>query len=141
MDNPLSLASVLVVEDELFSQQFIVQMLESLSVGQVLTATNGLEALEILGARQAGVDLVITDVEMPEMGGYELVRRLRLGGIPGLKDVPIIILTANDTEKNLQHAKVLKINSFFVKPPSKAVFEKTIHRIIVDKILDIADGA
>ena len=46
----------------------------------------------------------------------------------------MIVLTADDNEKNLQQARILKINSFFVKPPSKAVFEKTIKRIIVERI-------
>ena len=89
---------------------------------------------------KATVDLVITDVVMPEMGGYELIRKIRLGGVPGLKEVPIIVLTANDSEKNVQLARALRITNFFVKPLSKAVVERAIRRIIVDRIHDVAEG-
>ena len=107
MDNPLQLACALVVEDEAFSQQVIVQMLTAIGVGRVLTAANGLEALEVLESCEGSIEVVVTDVAMPELDGYELIRRIRLGALPDAKDIPIIVLTANDDEKNLQHARVL----------------------------------
>jgi len=130
MENTIENASVMVVEDDPFSQQFIVQMLDSMGVYEVVKAANGQEALDLLAARQADIHLIITDVTMPEMDGYELVRRIRLGALKQFKNVPMIVLTADDTERNLQQARILKINSFFVKPPSKAVFESTIKRVI-----------
>ena len=141
MENPLELASVLVVEDEQFSQDFIVQLLKWIGLGDIETADNGAEALEKLAARGSAVDLIITDVSMPEMDGYELIRRVRLGAVENCQDVPIIVLPSHDTEKNVRHARVLKIDSFFVKPPSKVVFERAIRRIVADRIKAATDAA
>ena len=59
MSDQLASASVLVVEDEAFSQQFIVQLLKGMGVGEIATAGNGQEALDLLAERQSAIDLVI----------------------------------------------------------------------------------
>ena len=140
MANPLRFASVMVIDDDPIVQQVVTRLLEGLGIGETLTADNGAEALEILEARENDLDLAICDVSMPEMDGYEFVRRLRYGAAPKFKDLPVLILTANDSEKSLQRARILKIDGFFVKPPSKTVLEKTIRRIIVDRIRDTLDA-
>jgi CheY-like chemotaxis protein len=139
MVNPFSIASVMVVEDDPVSQQMVARLLEGIGVGETVTANNGAHALEMLAAREKDLDLVICDVSMPEMDGYEFVRRLRYGAAPTFKNVPVLILTAKDSERNVQHARILKIDGFFVKPPSKEVLEKAIRRIIADRIRDTLD--
>jgi CheY-like chemotaxis protein len=91
--------NVLVVEDEEFSARFVTRILEELGVGRVATAGNGAEALEKLAAEPKNIDLVICDIEMPEMDGYEFVRRARYGTVSEYKKLPILILTGQDTEK------------------------------------------
>ncbi len=71
--------TVLVVEDEDGVRRAVRDMLEALGLN-VLTATNGREALALYNSRTSPVGLVITDVVMPEMGGLQLVRSLRDGG-------------------------------------------------------------
>ena len=88
------------------------------------------QVFEKLTDHPEDIDLIISDIDMPEMNGYQFIRRLRYGAIPRYKDVPAIVLTGNDTKKNLQSAQILKISSFFVKPASKVVLEKTIRRIL-----------
>ena len=108
---------VLVVEDEAFSQRFLVRVLDTIGIGHVLSAENGARALELLGATDTAVDLVISDIEMPEMDGYELVRRIRYGTVPRFKDVPVLILTGRNTEKNIRKGRIHKISGYVVKPP------------------------
>ncbi len=109
--------TVLVVEDEAFSRRFLVRVLNTIGIAQVLIAENGVKALELLEATDSAIDLVISDIEMPEMNGYELVRRLRYGAVARFKDIPILILTGKNTEENLRKGRFHKINGYVVKPP------------------------
>lgn len=113
----LASVRVLVVEDEAFSQRFLIRVLNTIGIDQVLSAENGAKALELLESIDSDIDLVISDIEMPEMNGYELVRRLRYGVVPRFKDVPVLILTGQDTEANVRKARFHKISGFVVKPP------------------------
>ncbi len=64
---------------------------------------------------------------MPEMTGYEFVRQVRYGTVPRFKDVPILILTGQATEKNVQRAQTHKINGFVTKPPTVDILRLEIH--------------
>lgn len=109
--------SVLVVEDEAFSLRFVTRILEALGVASVVGASNGEEALELLENSETPIDLVISDIEMPEMDGFELVRRIRYGTVPQYKDVPILMLTGQDTDENVKKGRFHKIDGFIIKPP------------------------
>ncbi len=136
MEKLFSLASVMVIDDETFSQRYVSRLLEGIGIGEIITADNGAQALEKLAEREGDLDLVICDVEMPEMDGYEFVRRVRYGVVPKFKDTPIIVLTGQDSEKNVRRARMLKIDGFVVKPPDKGVFERKIRRVITARIRD-----
>ena len=113
----LSSVIVLVVEDEAFSLRFVSRILQKIGITSVLEAENGTDALTVLEDSENKIDLMITDIEMPEMDGYELVRRVRYGAVPQYKDIPILMLTGQDTDSNVQKARIHKINGYIVKPP------------------------
>ena len=125
---------VMVVDDEEFARKHVTRILNRIGAGEVVTAGNGVEALERMGEPERDIDPIICDVEMPEMDGYELVRRIRYGEVPKFKDVPIVVLTGKDTDKNVQPARVLRIDGFLVKPPDIKVFERKIRRILSERI-------
>ena len=75
--------SILLVEDEDMLRGLIRELLE-IKGFSVLEASQGVEALELMGAAEGPVDLVLTDVVMPHMSGSELVERLR-EDYPGLR--------------------------------------------------------
>ena len=116
--------AVMAVDDSAMDLRLITMILDSLGVGTVIAAESAGQALELLGGEGAAVDLVISDIVMPEMDGYELVRRIRYGVAPAHKDVPILVLTGKDTEINVRKAKIHKIEGFIVKPPSAEVIER-----------------
>jgi len=116
-DTDFSSVNVLVVEDEAFSLRFVGRVLEKLGVASVVGAENGEQALEMLENAETPIDLVISDIEMPEMDGFELVRRIRYGTVPQYKDVPILMLTGQDTEDNVKKGRFHKIDGFIIKPP------------------------
>ena len=101
---------VLVVEDSTISREFITRIVSDLG-HEVFTAVNGREALEILKSRD--VDLVITDIQMPEMDGLELTREIRKD--PGLKEKPIIIVTSRGREEEMREGLDAGADAYLVK--------------------------
>lgn len=79
---------------------------------EVVEASSGMDALEKL--KGMDVEMVITDLVMPEMNGIELVRRLRNGGNFGLK--PILMLTTESREDKKQEGRKAGANGWITKP-------------------------
>ena len=116
--------SVLVLEDEEFLQQMVARILDTMGVANVVVAGNGVEAIEHLNDEKSSIDLIICDIEMPGMDGWEFVHKLRFGDVPRYKKVPILMLTGVDTPKNIRRGKYHKIDAFLVKPPDIDVLRK-----------------
>ena len=89
---------------------------KTIGVENISTATNGVEGIDVLTGADPMIDLVICDINMPEMDGYEFVRRVRLGAVQGYMEIPILMLTGDDSDANVQSAKVHKVDSFILKP-------------------------
>ena len=121
---------VLVVDDELFSQKIVVTVLNNLGVKNIVLARNGTEALQCLAGPVGPIDLVVSDIEMPEMGGFELARKIRLNTVPKYKDIPILMLTGHSTEENVQKGRIHRIQGFIVKPPSAEILERHMTRAL-----------
>ncbi len=130
-DDDFSSLNVLAVEDEAFSQMVLTKVLKEVGVASVTVAENGAEALDKLAQAEPKIDLVVCDIEMPEMDGYEFVRQVRYGVVPGYKDIPVIMLTGKDTDLNTQRALIHKINGFLAKPAQPDTLGNTIRRALV----------
>jgi two-component system chemotaxis response regulator CheY len=81
---------------------------------ELLTADNGLQALELLARER--VDLLVTDINMPEMDGIELVRAVRR--VHDAKALPILIITAKGEEALRKEGLALGANACILKPLS-----------------------
>jgi chemosensory pili system protein ChpA (sensor histidine kinase/response regulator) len=102
---------VLLVDDSISIRKFVGQMLERAGF-LVVTATDGAEARERLG--EISVDAVITDLEMPRLNGYELVRDLRRR--PATREVPVVVLTTRAGDKHVDLARQLGVTHYVTKP-------------------------
>ena len=125
-----STVKVMVVDNEAFARKFVTRLLEAIGIGHVVTAESGADALAQLAEPDTDIDLVICDIEMPEMNGYEFVRRVRYGTVPRFKDVPILILTGHATEENVQRARTHKIDGFVTKPATVDLLKVQIRHLL-----------
>lgn len=114
--NPLSGLCALVAEDSRFIRNMLSKLLGENGVS-VIEASNGEEAFEKLCAPDHGIDLIITDLEMPDMRGDELCRKVRRD--LGMKGIPVIILTASNDHKLLLNLFEAGATDYLVKPFEK----------------------
>ena len=106
------MSSILVLDDRTVDRELLATLLAHAG-HSVRAASSGDEALGLARAEQP--DLVITDILMPEMNGYEFVRRLR--GDPDTETIPVIFCTANYTEAEVRRmAAAVGVSRFISKP-------------------------
>jgi len=102
---------ILVVDDSISVRKYVSAFLEARRF-KVYTATNGVEALNIL--EETPVDMIITDLEMPVMHGYEFISRIK--GSYRLKEIPIVVLTSRSSEKHKEKALQSGAHDYLIKP-------------------------
>jgi chemosensory pili system protein ChpA (sensor histidine kinase/response regulator) len=105
---------VLVVDDSITVRR-VTQRLLKREGFRVALAADGLQALERLQEEKPAV--VLSDIEMPRMDGFDLVRNIR--GDAKLRDLPIIMITSRIAEKHREHARELGVDHYLGKPYSE----------------------
>jgi two-component system sensor histidine kinase/response regulator len=118
-------ARVLVVEDNEINRQIAVELLQSVGI-QAEVAANGQVALEKLQVEGLQYDLVLMDIQMPVMDGYEAARRIRAEG--RFADLPIIALTAHAMTEERQRVLDAGMNDQIYKPIDPDLFFDTLER-------------
>jgi CheY-like chemotaxis protein/HPt (histidine-containing phosphotransfer) domain-containing protein len=104
-------AYVLLAEDNAINQRVATEILANMGI-RVETARNGLEAIEAVKAKR--YDLVLMDIQMPEMDGYDATREIRK--LPGLADLPIIAMTAHAMKGDREKCLAAGMNDYVSKP-------------------------
>ena len=142
---PASRERVLVVDDSPAQRHYVADCLARQGF-DVVTADNGKTALE--RAQAVRPALVVSDYEMPVMTGFELVHALRRD--PELRQIPVIMLTARDSRRDMAQMRAAGASAYLVKPFSQdkciALVERTLaeRRLIAYKeasALFISEGA
>ena len=124
---PINGQRVLIVEDDLDVRQLLV--LEISRYFEVLTATNGMEALEI--AREKMPDLIVSDVMMPEMDGFKLTRKLKTD--LQTCHIPIILLTALGAPDSHVHGIEEGADVYMTKPFNAELLRASIVQLITNR--------
>jgi two-component system cell cycle sensor histidine kinase/response regulator CckA len=104
--------TVLVVEDNTAVREALVESLQLLNY-EVLEATNGRRALAMLEQHSDDIDLLLSDVVMPGMGGVALLHALRENGLT----VPVVMLTGHPLEKEMEELRAQGMLEWLPKPP------------------------
>jgi signal transduction histidine kinase/CheY-like chemotaxis protein len=105
---------VLVVEDNKVNQLLVKNILRKYGFLNVDTAENGRFALNLL--REKNYDLILMDIQMPEMDGYEITREIRNRLSKEMRNIPIIAITADASDKEKLKAKEAGMDDYVVKP-------------------------
>lgn len=127
---------VLLVDDSVSVRRFVGHMLERAGF-ELLTANDGAEALARLA--ETTVDVVITDLEMPRVNGYELVADLRRR--PSTREVPVVVLTTRAGEKHLSLARRLGVQHYVSKPVDEHAFLRLVAALAAPAAAAAVTGA
>jgi len=106
---------ILVVDDQAHMRRLLAYAMRATGA-QVVTVGSGAEA--VAAAAAGPIDLLLVDVMMPEMDGFETVRAIK--SQPGYAKLPVIMLTARGQQETRAAAEVLGVNRFLTKPFSPA---------------------
>lgn len=120
----MTISKILVIDDDRFARTFCRQILEEEEGFEVLEAEGVDDGLEII--REGGIDLVISDLVMPEKTGLDLVEILRLEH-PGLR---VILITGHGTVESAVKAMKMGALDYIRKPLNPAEFKIVVHRAL-----------
>jgi CheY-like chemotaxis protein len=118
-------ATVLLVEDTEDNRQMMGRLLE-MSGFRVVEATNGREAVE--AAARENPKIILMDLSLPFIDGLAATRRIR--GLPGLKKVPIVAVSAHDTADFHHEALAAGCDAYITKPIDFSELEEIMRRMI-----------
>lgn len=120
--------NALVVEDSPIMRQIIVSSLSAMPQIVPVEAANGFEALKILP--QKSFDIILTDINMPDINGLELLSFLK--NHPQYKQIPVVIISTEKTEQDRKRGLALGADDYITKP-----FQPEDLQFIIKRILKI----
>ena len=118
---------VLVVEDNPVNLELVSALLEEHAC-ETLVATTGDVALDLL--RQSRPNLILVDVQLPGMSGYQVTRRIKAD--PALADIPVVALTAHAMAHEDVRARDAGCDAFLTKPIDIRAFKEILQRFVFD---------
>ena len=113
---------ILLAEDQIFFRQLIAQYFKSYGINNITICKNGKEALKVLIAKPNDFDVVVSDIEMPVMDGYQLVSTIKTD--PRIRDIPVMALTSLDSEENIKKGMDAGFDAYEVKLDKDHVLRK-----------------
>jgi chemosensory pili system protein ChpA (sensor histidine kinase/response regulator) len=116
---------VVIADDSISVRKFVGRMLEKAGY-RVKLASDGLEAAELIA--QVGCHLVVTDLEMPRMNGYELMAHLRQD--PATRRIPVLVVTSRAGAKHRDRAMKEGASAFLTKPVQEDQLVATVESLI-----------
>jgi CheY-like chemotaxis protein len=118
-------AHILIVEDDEDTLELLQSTIKSKGF-QVTTCQSAHEALQIAPANS--IDLILSDIGMPHMDGFEMMKKLR--ELPNMSDVPAIALSGYASQKDTRQALAAGFNAHVSKPVEPAELMRTIKRLL-----------
>jgi two-component system chemotaxis response regulator CheY len=115
----------LVVDDSVTMRRIVMNSLQRIGYADCVEAGDGVEALERFGPE---IDFVITDWNMPNMGGLEFVQALRAR--PDGARVPVLMVTARSIREDILAAAQAGVNNYIVKPFTPQVLKEKIEQVL-----------
>ena len=129
-DNVQMKGRLLLVEDNELNREIATEILSEAGF-QIEEADNGKKAVEMLAASEPGYyRLILMDIQMPVMDGYEATKAIRRLSDKALSEIPIVAMTANAFEEDRKKAFECGMNSHIAKPVDVEVLFETLKMIL-----------
>ncbi|MFN3566344.1 MAG: chemotaxis response regulator CheY [Burkholderiaceae bacterium] len=116
----------LVVDDFSTMRRIVRNLLKEIGFGNVEEAEDGSVALAML--RSSKFDFVVSDINMPNMNGFELLKNMRADET--LKSIPVLMVTAEAKKEDIVAAAQSGASGYIVKPFTKATLEEKVQKIL-----------
>jgi PAS domain S-box-containing protein len=120
---------ILLAEDIELNREVVVSVLEP-TCAAIDYANNGREAVEKFTAAPEDYDLILMDIQMPEMGGYEATRLIRAADVQKAATIPIIAMTANVFKEDIEQCLASGMNAHLGKPLNFDQLLRTLHHYL-----------
>lgn len=122
---------IIVIEDDVDDQQILVEIFGKLGYkNKIVYFMDGEEALEYLNRTDVQPFLVLSDINMPRISGFELRNKIFTNEQLQSKCIPYLFFTTGANKKAVTDAYAMSVQGFFIKPNSMTELENTIRKIV-----------
>lgn len=121
---------VLLVEDDPFTQRLAASILKQLGIEKLTAVKDGQAALDLLTHTEMQYDLIVSDWNMPNVTGLDLLKHVRRSW----ENMPFLMLTANANEEFVKSARDNRVDAYVIKPFSSNQLKKKITAIFNIKV-------
>lgn len=122
---------IIVIEDDADDQEILVDIFKKLGyANKIIYFQDGNDALVYLNKREAQPFLILSDINMPKLNGFDLRNKIFTDQQLQSKCIPYLFFTTSANKKSVVDAYSMSVQGFFVKPTSMQAIEDTIRKII-----------
>lgn len=122
---------IVIIEDDEDDQMFLTEIFAKLNYNNIIVFfKDGNEALDYLNKTDVNPFLILSDVNMPKINGFELRSKIHTNEQLHVKCIPYLFFTTNANKKSVIDAYAMSVQGFFVKPNSMNKLENTIKLIM-----------
>jgi two-component system, chemotaxis family, chemotaxis protein CheY len=114
--------TILIADDSAAMRAMLVSTIELLGEFRIFEVSSGFEALRLLPREK--VDLILTDINMPDINGLELISYLRTNS--NYLSIPVFIISTEGSQKDIEKGRYLGANEYLIKPFDPTVLQKLI---------------
>ena len=119
--------NILVVDDFSTMRRIVTNVLRQLGFDNITEAEDGAKALQVLEAQK--IDFVITDWNMPQMSGLDLLKAIRASEDERMAKIPVLMVTAEALQENILAAAKAGVNNYIIKPFDANTLAEKINKI------------
>ena len=122
---------IIVIEDDLDDQEILVEIFRNLDYSnEIFYFSDGNKALEFINKSEIQPFLILSDINMPKINGFEIRNKVFTNAALHTKCIPYLFFTTTATKKAVMEAYALSVQGFFVKASSMQGLENTIKKIV-----------
>jgi CheY-like chemotaxis protein len=122
---------IIVIEDDRDDQELLEEVFTKLNYpNKVIYFSDGLEALDFIVKTDAKPFLILSDINMPKIDGYELRKMVHTNEALNIRCIPYLFFTSGANKKGVTDAYSMSAQGFFIKPSSMGALQSTIRKII-----------